>query len=679
MHRVEAAQWVLWGRSHQVLLLVAVVVAYFLAGRLGLHFAFVHASASAVWPPTGIALAAALLFGRRVWPAVFVGAFLVNVVASGSMASSLGIAVGNTLEAVVGALLVERYAAGAQAFDRAQTLLRFTVLAGLISTAISATLGTTTLAITGQAAWTAFGPIWLTWWLGDAAGALIVAPLLVLWGRAPVFGPLRARPLEGTLLLFVVAAVGAVVFGYPGFSQYPLPFLCIPPLIWAAFRFGQREVATSVALLSAIATWATVRGSGPFVMASDNESLLLLQAFMATIAALTMPVAALVWERKAIEQERSLLLEREQAARAEAEAANHAKDEFIAMLSHELRNPLAAISNAGQLLQAIETQQGFSTRAVEIINRQVKHLSRLIEDLLDVARVTSGKITLARERVNMAAVVQRSLEVMRGSGRLDQLDLVVRAEPVWVDADPARLSQIIDNLLMNAIKFTPSGGQIEVQAGSEGDDAVLRIRDNGIGIAPELLPRVFDLFTQGPRTLDRSQGGLGVGLTLAHRLAQAHGGRIVAASEGLAKGSTFVVSLPRADPPRIAPTSQPPSTSTHGSPKRILIIEDDADGREALRMQLVNAGHDVYAAATGIEGIETAARVKPEIVLLDVGLPGLDGYQVAQRLKVGSDVPRLIAITGYGRPEDRERALEAGIDQHMTKPVDAAELARLLT
>jgi signal transduction histidine kinase len=438
-------------------------------------------------------------------------------------------------------------------------------------------------------------------------------------------------------------------------------------------------VATSVALLSAIATWATVRGSGPFVMASDNESLLLLQAFMATIAALTMPVAALVWERKAIEQERSLLLEREQAARAEAEAANQAKDEFIAMLSHELRNPLSAISNAGQLLQAIETQQGFATRAVEIINRQVKHLSRLIEDLLDVARVTSGKITLARERVNMAAVVQRSLEVMRGSGRLDQLDLVVRAEPVWVDADPARLSQIIDNLLMNAIKFTPSGGQIEVQAGSEGDDAVLRIRDNGIGIAPELLPRVFDLFTQGPRTLDRSQGGLGVGLTLAHRLAQAHGGRIVAASEGLAKGSTFVVSLPRADPPRIAPTSQPPSTSTHGSPKRILIIEDDADGREALRMQLVNAGHDVYAAATGIEGIETAARVKPEIVLLDVGLPGLDGYQVAQRLKVGSDVPRLIAITGYGRPEDRERALEAGIDQHMTKPVDAAELARLLT
>ena len=679
MHRVEAAQWVLWGRSHQVLLLVAVVVAYFLAGRLGLHFAFVHASASAVWPPTGIALAAALLFGRRVWPAVFVGAFLVNVVASGSMASSLGIAVGNTLEAVVGALLVERYAAGAQAFDRAQTLLRFTVLAGLISTAISATLGTTTLAITGQAAWTAFGPIWLTWWLGDAAGALIVAPLLVLWGRAPVFGPLRAQPLEEALLLFVVAAVGAVVFSYPGFSQYPLPFLCIPPLIWAAFRFGQREVATSVALLSAIATWATVRGSGPFVMASDNESLLLLQAFMATIAALTMPVAALVWERKAIEQERSLLLEREQAARAEAEAANQAKDEFIAMLSHELRNPLSAISNAGQLLQAIETQQGFATRAVEIINRQVKHLSRLIEDLLDVARVTSGKITLARERVNMAAVVQRSLEVMRGSGRLDQLDLVVRAEPVWVDADPARLSQIIDNLLMNAIKFTPSGGQIEVQAGSEGDDAVLRIRDNGIGIAPELLPRVFDLFTQGPRTLDRSQGGLGVGLTLAHRLAQAHGGRIVAASEGLAKGSTFVVSLPRADPPRIAPTSQPPSTSTHGSPKRILIIEDDADGREALRMQLVNAGHDVYAAATGIEGIETAARVKPEIVLLDVGLPGLDGYQVAQRLKVGSDVPRLIAITGYGRPEDRERALEAGIDQHMTKPVDAAELARLLT
>jgi signal transduction histidine kinase/CheY-like chemotaxis protein len=654
------------------------LIAYFAAGKLGLHFAFVHASASAVWPPTGIALAATLLFGHRVWPAIFLGAFLVNVVTSGSIPSSLGIATGNTLEAVVGAILVERYAAGAHAFDRAQTVLRFIVLAGLVATGISATIGTTSLALTGQAGWSAFDAIWLTWWLGDAAGALIIAPLLVLWGRAPVFGPLRERPLEGVLLLIVVAATAALVFGHPALNRYPLPFLCIPPLIWAAFRFGQREVVTSVAVLSAIATWATVRGTGPFVMASDNESLQLLQAFMATIIALTMPVAALVWERRAIEQERSLLLERERSARAEAEAANRAKDEFMAMLSHELRNPLAAIYNAGQLLQVLETPDGFGARSVDIINRQARHLSRLIEDLLDVARVTSGKFVLSREKVNLADIVQRSLDILRSNGRLDQHDLAVETEPVWVDADPARLSQIVDNLLVNALKFTPPGGHIEVQTLNEGNDAVLRVRDSGNGMAPELLPRIFDLFTQGPRSLDRPQGGLGVGLTLVQRLVHAHGGRIAAASEGLAKGSTFTVSLPRADPPEATKLPEPGLREANVPSKRILIIEDDADGREALRMQLVSAGHDVYEAATGPEGIETAARVKPEIVLLDIGLPGLDGYQVAQRLKAGDNCPRLIAITGYGQPQDRERALHAGFDQHMIKPVDAAELTRLL-
>jgi len=659
------------------MLLAALALAYFLAGKLGLHFAFVHASASAVWPPTGIAMAAVLLFGSRVWPAIFVGAFLVNISTAGSIASSFGIAGGNTLEAVVAAWLVERYAAGVHAFDRAQNIFRFIVLAGLVSTAISATAGTTSLALTGLAEWAAFGPIWLTWWLGDAAGALIVAPFVILWSTSSP-GPLRERPAEAVLLVAVVAASGALVFVHPGLARYPLPFLCIPAVIWAAFRFGQREVATSVALLSAIATWATVSGDGPFVMRSDNESLLLLQAFMATIAVLTLPIAALVWERKAIEQERTELLERERTARTDAEAANRAKDEFMAMLSHELRNPLAAISNAGQLLSTLELQQAFSSRAVEIINRQAGHLSRLIEDLLDVARVTSGKITLTREKVNLAEVVQTSLAVLQSGNQLQQHQLVVEVDQVWVEADPARLSQIVDNLLLNAIKFTPRGGRIEVQAFEEGDDAVLQIRDTGTGVAPELLPRIFDLFTQGPRSLDRPQGGLGVGLTLAHRLVKAHGGRIEAFSEGLSKGCTFTVRLRRVDAPEAISTVEPKPDPARALPRRILIIEDDADGREALRMQLVNAGHDVYAAASGIEGIETAARVRPEIILLDIGLPGLDGYQVARQLKAAEGCPRLIAITGYGQPQDRERAFGAGIDWHMVKPVDAAELSRVL-
>ena len=375
-------------------MLGGLVVLYFVAGKLGLQFAFLHSSATAVWPPTGIALAAVLLLGYGAAPAIFVGAFLVNITTTGSPISSLGIALGNMLEAIVGGFLVMRFAGGRAAFSRAPDIVKFSLLAGLVATSISATIGVTSLVVAGDAEPAKFGAIWLTWWLGDAAGALIVTPLLVLWATTRGLEVLTERLAESILLLLVVAATGALVFMYPGLNAYPLPFLCIPPLMWAAFRFGQREVATGVAILSAIAAWATVRGLGPFVMSSENESLLLLQSFMATIAAMTLPVAALVWERKAVEHERAVLLGRERAARAEAEAANHAKDEFLAMLSHELRNPLAAIGNAVHLLVGFEQPHAFASRAIEIVDRQTKHLSRLIDDLLDVARVSTGKIVL---------------------------------------------------------------------------------------------------------------------------------------------------------------------------------------------------------------------------------------------------------------------------------------------
>jgi signal transduction histidine kinase/CheY-like chemotaxis protein len=675
MQSIAAAGWVQWGRAHPGAVLAALVVLYFAAGKLGLSFAFVHAAASPVWPPSGIALAAVLLFGPRVWPAVFVGALLVNFGVAGALAPSLGIAAGNALEALTGAALVQRYASGVRALDRPAEFLRFVALAGLASTAISATVGVTSLVVAGLAAWGSLGGIWLTWWLGDAAGALIVAPPLLLWGRAGL-GPLRERPAEAALLLLVVVATAAMVFAHPLLGRYPLPFLCIPPMIWAAFRFGQREVATAVAILATVATWATVRGRGPFVMASDNESLLLLQAFMATIAVLTLPVAALVWERKAVERERTRLLERERAARAEAESASHARDEFMAMLSHELRNPLAAIANAAGVLQSVERRSGFEGRAVDIIQRQARHLSRLIDDLLDVARVTLGKTVLMRAPLDLAEVVEASLAVLRGGGRLDAHRVAARLAPVWVEADAARLAQVVDNLLVNAIKYTPPGGTIEVQTRHDGDEAVFTVRDTGIGIAPELLPRIFELFAQGPRSLDRAPGGLGVGLTLAHRLVQAHGGRLEAASDGPDAGSVFTVRLPSV--PAAAPADVPARLAAESPRRRVLIIEDDADGREALRMQLEIAGHDVYEAASGDEGIETAARVRPEIVLLDIGLPGMDGYQVAERLRAIDGCPRLIALTGYGLPDDHARSASAGIEHHLVKPIDAARLARVL-
>ena len=316
----------------RVSLLAAIAAAYFLAGKLGLqYFASVHASASPVWPPAGIALAALLLLGSRVWPAIFLAAFLVNVTTAGSVLTSLGIATGNTLEGLVGARLVARFAGGRRVFERPADVFTFLLVAAMPSAGVSATIGVTTLSLAGYAPWSAYNTIWATWWLGDVAGDVVVVPMLLLWSRQRGLGPLAARPIEAALLLASLLGVSEVVFGGAlpfATKTYPIEFLTIPVLLWAAFRFGPREAATAILLLSGLAIAGTLRGLGPFAGGTPNESLLLLQAFMGTMAATILPVATLVWDRRRVEDERVALLAREQIARAEAEARRRVAEEL---------------------------------------------------------------------------------------------------------------------------------------------------------------------------------------------------------------------------------------------------------------------------------------------------------------------------------------------------------------
>ena len=537
------------------LTLAALFGFYVVAGKVGLLLAFVHASASPVWPPTGIALAALLTLGYRVWPAIFAGAFVVNISTAGSVATSLGIAVGNTLEGLLAAFLVDRYANGARAFDRSQDVFKFAGFAALLSTTVSATIGVASLALGGYAAWDDFDQIWLTWWLGDASGALIFAPLLVLWVRDWRSHVSRGRLLEVAALWCTTTLIGLAVFGeglaHFGLMTLPLTFLCTPPLVWAAVRFRQREAAMLVAVLSGIAIWETLRGFGPFASATANEALLLLQIFMGTVSVMVISAGALVEERRRVEQEHEELLVRAQSARAEAEAANRAKDEFLAMLGHELRNPLAAIISAVSVLDRIGQQDDVAVRARGAIRHQITHLGRLVGDLLDIAHVTSGDIVLTCEPLNLATSVQRSVSNMASTGRLERHVIDVRAEPVWANADLSRLNQVVANLLTNAIKYTSPGGTIRVRIGGEQDQAVIGVADTGIGIPPNLLPHLFDLPVQGERRLERTQGGLGVGLTLVRRLVELHGGRVEAFSEGPGRGSEFVVRLPRIPPAKV--------------------------------------------------------------------------------------------------------------------------------
>lgn len=649
--------------------LTALTAVYFGAGKLGLSFAAVNSSASAVWPPTGIALAALLLFGYRVWPAIFIGAFFVNLTTAGTVLTSLGIAAGNTLEGVAGAYLVNRYAGGRGAFWRAQNIFRFATLAGLVATTISATVGVTSLALGGFATWPQFGSVWLTWWLGDVVGAITIAPLVMLWYTEPLITWDRDRALEAGALFVSALTLGVMVFVGPVVSNYPLAFLCLPVLAWAAFRFGQREVATAVAMLSLLATWATELGAGPFVMATRNESLLVVQMFMGTIALVTLPMAALV-----AEQSRTRTIER--AARHDAEGANRAKDVFLAMLSHELRNPLAAIASALNIVRLAKPTDDRTPGAVDIIDRQAKHLSRLVDDLLDVSRINSGKITLQKERVEMTVPLGRAVEGVRPllSARGHAFEIELPEEAVWVDGDITRVAQIFSNILNNAAKYTPEGGRVVLALEKERGNAIVRIRDSGVGIPASLLPRIFEPFTQGEQAIERAEGGLGLGLTLARRLVELHGGRIEAQSGGTGRGSEFTVYLPlSAAQPAIARTRGHATERMHprAEVRRVLLVDDNVEYAESTAELLRTRGNDVRIAHDGPTAVAIASVYRPQVALLDIGLPGMNGYEVAKRLRGLTEIQRisLVAISGYGQDDDRRRSREAGFDDHLVKPV----------
>jgi len=357
-------------------------------------------------------------------------------------------------------------------------------------------------------------------------------------------------------------------------------------------------------------------------------------------------------------------------------------NEFIAMLAHELRNPLAAIVNALAVMRDdARARDPAELRAV--IERQSTHLARIVDDLLDASRITRGTIILRKEVVDLGSVVAGAVESCRPliDARRHAVKVELAREKVPVDADPTRLAQVVVNLLGNAAKYTPEGGQLAVTVAREGDSAVLRVHDSGIGISPELLPRIFDLFVQGHRSLDRVEGGLGIGLTIVKRLVELHGGRVAATTHGPGEGSEFTVRLPLAERrPEAACPSPAKSTSTQRRSRRLLVVDDNRDAANTLAALLESMGHEVRTAYDGQRAIALASEHPPDAVFLDIGLPGVNGYDVARALRALPALARttLIAFTGYGHDEDRRRVREAGFDHHLVKPAGADQLAKIV-
>ena len=364
-----------------------------------------------------------------------------------------------------------------------------------------------------------------------------------------------------------------------------------------------------------------------------------------------------------------------------ADLAHRRQDEFLAMLAHELRNPLAPIRSAVALLARMNSTEPMLPLIREVIQRQVGHMARLLDDLLDVSRMTSGKVTLQRRPTAVGEFVDQAVETCRAliDARHQLLTLDMPATPPFVDGDPVRLAQIVGNLLHNAAKYTQEGGTIALSARRQGETVVIRVSDNGIGISAEALPHIFDLFTQDERSLSRSQGGLGIGLTVVRSMVELHAGTVEARSGGLGQGSAFIVTLPRLEH-AVEAASTFASAAPAPTRARILLIDDNVDAGVILAMLLRLSGHEVAVALDGPRALEAFAEVRPQIVLCDIGLPGMDGYAVAARMRERGpgSMPVMIALTGYGGLKDRERALAAGFDHHLVKPADPEALLRLI-
>jgi CheY-like chemotaxis protein len=366
----------------------------------------------------------------------------------------------------------------------------------------------------------------------------------------------------------------------------------------------------------------------------------------------------------------------------EVQEADRRKNEFLSMLAHELRNPLAPIRNAVQLLRMRGGQDPELNAVRDMIDRQVHQLIRLVDDLLDISRITRGKIRLQTEPLDVATVVARAVETSRPliDARRHELTVTLPPEPLRVMADPVRLAQVVGNLLNNAAKYTEDGGKIWLTVVREADEVVVRVRDTGIGIPPDMLTAVFALFTQVENSLDRSQGGLGIGLTLVRRLVEMHGGRVQVFSAGANQGSEFTVRLPVLSEEHARPApSYGSANGAAGSRCRVLVVDDNLDAADSLALLLRVEGHEVEVCHDGGEALATIAQFQPEVVLLDIGLPGMDGYEVARRLRnhPATESAMLVALTGYGQEEDIRRSRDAGFDHHFVKPADLGALTTL--
>ena len=520
------------------------IIAYVAAAVVGFRLAFVAEQITTVWAPTGIALAALLVGGPRLWPAVWVGAFLANLGTAAPAWTALVIASGNTLEAAVAVAWLRKRPLFDPALRRIADVTAFILIAAAICTAISATLGAGVLCLAGVQPWTRFPILWFDWWLGDALGALVVAPAILTTLAHPwsTNEGLRDAGWVAAAVLITTVVFGQLV----GTSAHPIEYGVFPLAIAAAVAGGPRSTSWVVLSASVVAIWYTVKGSGPFASSEAHYSLILLQAFMGVLAGTSLLLAASVAERVTAERREKDAASGLRKAKLAAESANQLKDQFLATLSHELRTPLNAVLGYARLLQTNSIAPEKQAKAIETIVRNARAQHQLVEDLLDMSRITTGKLRLDPAPVPVVTVLREAVEGIKPAADAKRITLAFDFDPLAgsVRADPTRLQQVFWNVLTNAVKFTGEAGTVTIALRRTGSHVEITVSDTGIGISPEFLPFVFEPFRQGDTRFNRAHGGLGLGLAITKQLVELHGGTIRAASGGPGQGATVTITLP---------------------------------------------------------------------------------------------------------------------------------------
>ena len=657
-------------------------LAYFIAAETGYALSLGPSVGATFWPPAGIALAVFLATPRRRWPLLLAAGvaanFLSDELHGQALPASVAFTIANLSEPLVGAWLLQRALAPPVTFRRLPEIVALTLVVVFVSAPLGAAIGA------AAAEWWTPDPPgflagWSSWWVGDAVGALVLTPAAVRvitgWREAP--GIPARRWLEAAGFVAAVYAVTSVVFSVPP-PSIAMPFLLFPVLLWGSLRAGPIGVGGALCLVVLLTALDTAAGQGPFAAEalSMAERLVALQVYIGVMA-LTFHGMAVLWEERLRTVQREQLLEAERFARREAERSSQLKEEFLATLSHELRSPLNAILGWTHVLRKISKEPD-AAAAVDTIERNALSQAKLIDDLLDMSRIMAGKVGLALAPVSFADILATAADALRPVAEAKGVSLSVdfgNAEEVSLSGDAVRLQQVVTNLLGNGIKFTPAGGRVAAELAMQGQQLVLVVHDTGQGIPAEFLPAVFERFRQADGSITRHHGGLGLGLSITKQIVEMHGGSIAAESEGSGQGSTFTVMLPLPGEGSARPlVSADASQAVPVTGLRVLVVDDQADARELLRRLLAEQGCEVDVAASAEEALAFITAGGWDVLLTDIGMPGTDGYELLRSVRAMNAGQKAIAVTAFARPEDRERALAAGFDAHVAKPVNPVRL-----